>query len=153
MVSGIWHGANWTFICWGSLHGILLCIENACGIGKQKYSGYKKFSHWAVTFALVCLSWILFRASNLNDAVIVVSGIFCKMGLPNVTFAMFTELCLAALAIALLLIKELSDEFCWKWHISKSRYWLVRHSYIVSMIAMILLFGVLGGDQFIYFQF
>ena len=112
IVSGIWHGANWTFICWGSLHGILLCIENACGIGKQKYSGYKKFSHWAVTFALVCLSWILFRASNLNDAVIVVSGIFCKMGLPNVTFAMFTELCLAALAIALLLIKELSDEFC-----------------------------------------
>jgi hypothetical protein len=75
------------------------------------------------------------------------------MGLPNVTFAMFTELCLAALAIALLLIRELSDEFCWKWHISESRYWLVRHSYIVSMIAMILLFGVLGGDQFIYFQF
>jgi hypothetical protein len=75
------------------------------------------------------------------------------MGLPNVTFAMFTELCLAALAIALLLIKELSDEFCWKWHISESRYWLVRHLYIVGMIAMILLFGVLGGDQFIYFQF
>ena len=153
MVSGIWHGANWTFLCWGSLHGILLCIEKACGIGKQDYSGYKKLSHWAVTFALVCLSWILFRASNLNDAVIVVSGIFCKMGLPNVTFAMFTELCLAALAITLLLIKELSDEFCWKSHICKSHYWLVQHLYIVGMIAMILLFGVLGGDQFIYFQF
>ena len=153
MVSGIWHGANWTFLCWGGLHGILLCIEKLLGIGKKDYSGCKKLCHWGVTFALVCLSWILFRASNLNDAVIVVSGIFCKMGLPNVTFAMFTELCLAALAIALLLLKELSDEFCWKWHISESRYWLVRHSYIVSMIAMILLFGVLDGDQFIYFQF
>lgn len=153
MVSGIWHGANWTFLCWGGLHGILLCIEKLLGIGKKDYSGCKKLCHWGVTFALVCLSWILFRASNLNDAVIVVSGIFCKMGLPNVTFAMFTELCLAALAIALLLIKELSDEFCWKWHISKSSYWLVRHLYIVGMIAMILLFGVLGGDQFIYFQF
>jgi D-alanyl-lipoteichoic acid acyltransferase DltB (MBOAT superfamily) len=152
-LTGFWHGANWTFICWGSLHGILLCIEKACGIGKQKYSGYKKLSHWAVTFALVCFSWILFRASNLNDAVVVVSGIFCKMGLPNVTFAMFTELCLAALAITLLLIKELSDEFCWKSHICKSHYWLVQHLYIVGMIAMILLFGVLGGDQFIYFQF
>lgn len=153
MVSGIWHGANWTFLCWGGLHGILLCIEKLLGIGKKDYSGCKKLCHWGVTFALVCLSWILFRASNLNDAVIVVSGIFCKMGLPNVTFAMFTELCLAALAIALLLIRELSDEFCWKWHISESRYWLVRHLYIVGMIAMILLFGVLDGDQFIYFQF
>jgi D-alanyl-lipoteichoic acid acyltransferase DltB (MBOAT superfamily) len=153
MVSGIWHGANWTFLCWGGLHGILLCIEKLLGIGKKDYSGCKKLCHWGVTFALVCLSWILFRASNLNDAVIVVSGIFCKMGLPNVTFAMFSELCLAALAITLLLIKELSDEFCWKWHISKSHYWLVRHLYIVGMIAMILLFGVLGGDQFIYFQF
>ena len=153
MVSGIWHGANWTFLCWGGLHGILLCIEKLLGIGKKDYSGCKKLCHWGVTFALVCLSWILFRASNLNDAVIVVSGIFCKMGLPNVTFALFSELCLAALAITLLLIKELSDEFCWKWHISKSSYWLVRHLYIVGMIAMILLFGVLGGDQFIYFQF
>lgn len=153
MVSGIWHGANWTFLCWGSLHGILLCMEKACGIGKQDYSGYKKLSHWAVTFALVCLSWILFRASNLNDAVTIVSGIVCKMDIPNVTFAMFTELCLAAFAMTLLLIRELSDEFCLKWHISKSSYWLVQHLYIVGMIAMILLFGVLGGDQFIYFQF
>jgi len=153
IVSGIWHGANWTFLCWGSLHGILLCIEKACGIGKQDYSGCKRLSHWAVTFALVCLSWIFFRASNLNDAVIVVSGIFCNMGIPNVTFAMFSELCLAAFAMALLVIRELSDEFSWKWHISKSHYWLVRHLYIVGMIAMILLFGVLDGDQFIYFQF
>lgn len=153
MVSGIWHGANWTFLCWGGLHGILLCIEKLLGIGKKDYSGCKKLCHWGVTFALVCLSWILFRASNLNDAVIVVSGIFCNMGIPIITFAMFTDLCLATSAIAMLFIKELSDEFCWKWHISESRYWLVRHSYIVSMIAMILLFGVLGGDQFIYFQF
>ena len=66
---------------------------------------------------------------------------------------MFSELCLAAFAMALLLIRELSDEFCWKWHINKSRYNLVQHLYIVGMIAMILLFGVLDGDQFIYFQF
>ena len=153
MVSGIWHGANWTFLCWGSLHGILLCIEKTFRIGKQDYSGCKKLCHWAVTFTLVCMSWILFRASNLRDTVSIVSGIFCKMGLPNVTFAMFTELCLAAFAMTLLLIRELSDEFCWKWHISKSHYWLVQHLYIVGMTAMILLFGVLGGDQFIYFQF
>ena len=153
MVSGIWHGANWTFLCWGSLHGILLCIEKTFRIGKQDYSGCKKLCHWAVTFTLVCMSWILFRASNLRDTVSIVSGIFCKIGLPNVTFAMFTELCLAAFAITLLLIRELSDEFCWKWHISKSHYWLVQHLYIVGMTAMILLFGVLGGDQFIYFQF
>lgn len=153
MVSGIWHGANWTFLCWGSLHGLLLCTEKTLGIGKQDYSGCRKLCHWTVTFVLVCMSWILFRASSLHDAVTIVSGIFCKMGIPIITFAMFTELCLAVLALALLLIKELSEEFCWEWHISESRYWLVRHLYIVGMITMILLFGVLGGDQFIYFQF
>ena len=153
MVSGIWHGANWTFLCWGSLHGILLCIEKTLGIGKQAYSGYRKLCHCIVTFALVCLSWILFRASNLYDAVTAMSGIFCKMGIPNITFAMFTDLCLATFAIAMLFIKELADEFYWNIHISESHYWLIRHLYIVGMIAIILLFGVLGGDQFIYFQF
>ena len=101
IVSGIWHGANWTFLCWGTLHGLLLCIEKAMGIGRKKYAGVQRLGHWAVTFVLVCLAWILFRANNLEDAVTVMTGIFTRISMPDISFAMFTDLTLAFLALGI----------------------------------------------------
>lgn len=150
VVSGIWHGANWTFLCWGTIHGILLCIEKAFGISKQKYTGAKKSFHWAATFVLVCFAWILFRANNLSDAVSVVTGIFTNLGTPKPEYANFMAI---GLAMTVLLTKEFADEFNWKIRVADSKSWLVRHIYLIIMIAYIILFGVLGGDQFIYFQF
>ena len=150
VVSGIWHGANWTFLCWGTIHGILLCIEKAFGISKQKYTGAKKIFHWATTFVLVCFAWILFRANNLSDAVSVVTGIFTNLGTPKPEYANFIAI---GLAMTVLLTKEFADEFNWKIRVADSKSWLVRHIYLIIMIAYIILFGVLGGDQFIYFQF
>lgn len=150
VVSGIWHGANWTFLCWGTIHGILLCIEKAFGISKQKYTGAKKIFHWATTFVLVCFAWILFRANTLSDAVSVVTGIFTNLGTPKPEYANFIAI---GLAMTVLLTKEFADEFNWKIRVADSKSWLVRHIYLIIMIAYIILFGVLGGDQFIYFQF
>lgn len=150
MVSGIWHGANWTFFCWGTLHGLLLCMEKALGINKRKYSGVTKFCHWVVTFVLVCLAWILFRANNLHDAVTVITGIFTNPGVPKPEFAIFIAI---GLAMTVLLTKEFNDEYNWRPRFAESSSWLVRHIYLILMIVYIILFGVLGGDQFIYFQF
>lgn len=151
VVSGIWHGANWTFLCWGTLHGMLLCLEKALGIGgKQKYHGVSRFAHWAITFVLVCLAWVLFRANNMHDAVTIIMGIFTNPGIPKPEFAIFIAI---GLAMIVLLCKELADEYGWAVHVAESRFWLVRHLYLVMMIAYIIMFGVLGGDQFIYFQF
>lgn len=153
VLSGIWHGANWTFLCWGGLHGILLCIEKALGIGKQKYSGAKRLFHCAVTFVLVSFCWILFRADSLADAWTVISGIFLHFGKPVVDFSMFTDITLALAAIAVLLYREILEEFSLRPRLSLSDKPYATPAYIVMMIAVILLFGVLGGDQFIYFQF
>lgn len=150
VVSGIWHGANWTFLCWGALHGILLCIEKAFGIGKKKYSGITKFIHWALTFVLVSFAWILFRANNITDAITVIKGIFINFGMPKLEIAIFLAI---ALAMVIMVLKELEEEFNWKIRIAESKKWIVRHVYIILMIAYIILFGVLGGDQFIYLQF
>lgn len=150
IVSGIWHGANWTFLCWGSLHGILLCIEKALGIGKKSYTGIVRILHWGVTFLLVSLAWILFRANNLNDALTIITGIFTNPGIPKLETANFAAI---GIALFILLSKELTDEFKLKIKLADSRFWLVRHLYLVFMISYIILFGVLGGDQFIYFQF
>lgn len=150
VISGVWHGANWTFFFWGTLHGVLLCIEKALGIGKQKFTGIIKFFHWAITFVLVCLAWILFRANNLSDAMMVIKGIFTNPGVPKPEFANFIAI---GMAMTILLIKEFADEYQWPVRVADSKSWIVRHVYLVMMIAYIILFGVLGGDQFIYFQF
>ena len=150
VVSGIWHGANWTFICWGTLHGVLLCIEKALGIGRRKYSGVSRLCHWAATFVLVSLAWVLFRADSLHDAMTVIKGIFTSPGVPHADMKTFMAL---ALVFPILIIKEIANEYQWNIHVSGSRHWIVRHLYIAAMTALIILFGILGSDQFIYFQF
>ncbi len=150
MVSGIWHGANWTFFCWGSLHGILLCIEKALKIGKKKYTGVSHFLHWLITFILVTICWTIFRANNLSDAIQVVTGIFTSPGIPKMEPAHWFAI---AIAMAILATKEFSDEFGLKLRIIHPKTWVGQHLYIALMIAYIILFGVLGSDQFIYFQF
>ena len=153
VVSGIWHGANWTFLCWGGLHGALLCVEKALGIGRQKYTGFRKFCHWAVTFILVCLAWVFFRANDMHDAVAVLTGIVLRPGLPDITFAMFTEITFALFALMVVLCKEAMDEFQLRPRVLKTRSMAVDTTFIVVVATYLLLFGVLGGDQFIYFQF
>ena len=150
VLSGIWHGANWTFLCWGTLHGIMLCIEKALGISKQNYSGLKKSFHWAVTFISVTVAWILFRSNNLHDAMTVITGILFNFGIPFPEFANFIAI---GLAMMVLFTKEFSDEFHGKFYFGESRYWLIRHVYFILMISYIILLGVFGDNQFIYFQF
>ena len=153
VVSGIWHGANWTFFCWGALHGLLLCLEKALGIGRRQYTGASKFLHWAATFVLVSLAWVLFRANSLADATTVITGIILRPALPDITFAQFTEITAALAALALLLAGELLDERGFRPRLSPLCRQVAVHAYLTLLIAVTLLFGVLGGDQFIYFQF
>lgn len=150
VVSGIWHGANWTFFCWGALHGILICIEKAIGIGRKQYHGIKKLVLWLITFVLVCFAWILFRAPGISAAKKIITGIFTNPGIPNPDYATFTAI---GLAMMILIIKELSEEYqCGKKEAIENS-GVLTHVFIVLLIAYIILFGVLGGDQFIYFQF
>lgn len=150
IVSGIWHGANWTFIIWGAIHGILQCIEKLLGWNKKQWKIHGKVIHWALTFCIVCLAWIFFRANTISDAFTVIKGIFTNLDIPYMRVADFLAI---ALALTIVFIKEIIDEHDLKIRISESPVWIVRHMYIVGMIAFIILLGVLNGDQFIYFQF
>ena len=150
VVSGIWHGANWTFLFWGMLHGVLLCMEKALHIGKRPYSGLNRFLHWLITFLLVCFAWILFRASSLTDAVSVVTGIFNDFGLPYRESGTVLGI---TMALLLLFVKESLQEAQWRSPVTGISRICVQHLYLSLMIAAILLFGVLDSTQFIYFQF
>lgn len=83
LLSGIWHGANWTFIFWGLLHGILMVMEK---IGKDIGLGFKAFKgfgakavnvvKWVVTFIIINVTWIFFRAESIEQAFLYLKRIF-----------------------------------------------------------------------------
>lgn len=150
IISGVWHGANWTFVIWGFIHGILLCIEKILGWNKKNFKSGQKFLHWVLTFTLVCFAWVFFRANTISDALLILKGIFFNISYPFLSLSNFF---IIGLVLFIVGVKEVKDEFNLKFSCSHSSYWIVRHSYIVMMIAFILLFGVLNSDQFIYFQF
>lgn len=65
LISGIWHGANWTFILWGVLHGAALVIYKAFRSGIDKMP---RAVNWLITFVFVNAAWVLFRADSVADA-------------------------------------------------------------------------------------
>lgn len=150
LISGLWHGANWTFVAWGALHGIVLCVEKAIGISKKQFSGISKLIHWGITFIIVCFAWILFRANSIDDAVTIICGIFTQIGRPRLDPA---NLMADIIALSILFVVELLQEHGKGGMLLHPSSWLARHLQMALLIAFILLFGVLGSDQFIYFQF
>jgi len=65
LLGGLWHGAGWTFVVWGGMHGAYLCINH--GWRKLNFS-LPKWLGWAITFVAVIFSWVLFRAVTFHDA-------------------------------------------------------------------------------------
>lgn len=150
-ISGLWHGANWTFVMWGFLHSIALCIEKFFRWNKTQFHGMIKFVHWLGTFLFVAiLSRIFFRANDISDAWLIISRICTDIRVPYIAYDVLIK---SFMAIVILLVKECNDEFGRKIHISDSKHWIIRHLYFVFIIVYILLFGVLNSEQFIYFQF
>ncbi len=74
LVSGIWHGANWTFILWGMLHGIFNCLTRFFNKAWLKLG---EVTRWVITFMLVNILWILFRSDNIHSAKLFIKRMCC----------------------------------------------------------------------------
>ncbi|MFC0516071.1 MBOAT family O-acyltransferase [Mucilaginibacter angelicae] len=160
MISGLWHGANWTFIVWGALHGFYLI----CGMVTQKWraaiagklglrnSIFANFLNISFTIFLVTISWIFFRAVSLQQAWGLLKGVFIYksgffIGEPSYFLYDF-------MAIAALFFYELKQEYGFhSLRFLHNENWGVRMASYLGLIFIILLFGVFDGGQFIYFQF
>lgn len=66
LLGGLWHGANWTFVLWGTLHGTLLCIEHALGVSSNPTRF--RLHRWLPTLLFVMVGWVMFRAANVRAA-------------------------------------------------------------------------------------
>lgn len=74
LISGIWHGANWTFVVWGILHGLFNCLNR---IFKKTWDKANVVFQWVVTFTIVDLLWLLFRADSLSQAIYLLKRMIC----------------------------------------------------------------------------
>jgi alginate O-acetyltransferase complex protein AlgI len=159
IISGIWHGASLTFIIWGLMQGAFLSSEAVTNyhrtVFERKHNLSKQpiyiFGCMAATFVLFSCSQIFGRAASINDALLVYRKITNVQG---ESYLDLTTLVYALAGILILLIKDFKDEFYpGKLEFLCNRRVWVRYSSYLLIIFIIILFGVLKGNSFIYFQF
>ncbi len=152
LVSGIWHGANWTFIVWGILHGAFQIVEKALGF--QKYIGSNvlvKITRILITFLLVNFAWIFFRMPSLTEAWEVIIKIFGDFD-GEIYKSSNTNFVLYLTGIFILVFKDVKDEFWARRHTvfdKKAVKWIV----CLMLLVLIVGVGVLDSGQFIYANF
>lgn len=170
LVSGLWHGANWTYVIWGGLHGFFLVFGAATQkirervaqtIGITRLPRLHTSLKVLTTFLLVCLSWIFFRAQSLHDAVQACSHMFSGWGgilRPSTLAAMFRGFGLPASLIGLAgmilveAVQILQRRTAIQPLVDALPSWARWSLYYAGASALFFLYGE-GGDQFIYFQF
>ena len=165
LVSGLWHGANWTYVLWGGLHGIYQVIGDVKNMISPKWDNFVfNFFRTIITFALVVFAWIFFRANTISDCFFIISNLFNDITkitdmqymyelFNNMGLQMF-EILLVLGAIAVLVFSEIIS-FKMDIHklMNKSPFAL-RFAYYYILVIIIFGMGVFsGGGQFIYFQF
>lgn len=171
MLSGLWHGAGWTFVIWGLLHALFLIIYRVLRFLRLRLkhsfpvnTNIKKIIKVSITFHLVAWAFIFFRASSLKDVVYITTHIYPGkvVLLQQVThfLKLFDQLGLGMyqflLAVGAIILIELGDVFI---HSDKSFFIILKRSRPIRwavyycMIFMIIFLGQFDNSDFIYFQF
>jgi D-alanyl-lipoteichoic acid acyltransferase DltB (MBOAT superfamily) len=174
VISGLWHGANYTFLVWGALHGFYMVFGRltqtirsrmATGLGLVSCPGLLTAMRRLTCFGLVCLAWVFFRAASLEHALAVLSGLpkgwtaLFQMSLEQYgAYGARIGLDGAGFLLALVLIgftewfsyAERGSEMR---HIMRTRPALLRWVVGVALVVMTLNLGVAKSIPFIYFQF
>lgn len=146
LLGGLWHGASWNFVIWGGYHGMLLSIERLI-FKKQEHRGIIRFPLATLTFLLVCIGWVFFRATTFDSAVYVIR----QMGSSVYGESLLSvwHWLLATLTLAVAIVKEMMV----KKHSSPMPAWL-RPAVAAVLLLTIELFGVTDQQiPFVYFQF
>ena len=151
--SGLWHGANWTFVVWGLLHGGYLALEllgKRAGLGPPRTRAGRAV-RWALTFAAVSFAWIFFRADSLGHAAMLIGRLFSpwdlQAGLACLGAGSTDGLRLALILALSPAVYRLSQE--------EERTADMTYVYVFLSIAIawLIRLGQGGANTFIYFQF
>ncbi|MBR2991304.1 MAG: MBOAT family protein [Solobacterium sp.] len=161
LCSGLWHGAAWTFIVWGLLHGLGQVLENHL-FPKEHTRLPARLLSTLIVFAFVTVAWIFFRADTIADAVYIITHMFRGITRPAAYFLTayrelgidgFTILCIFAGTVVLVLVDLISEHYDL---LQKMNTWHPAARWIVSILfvlLMILIMPVRSSNEFLYFRF
>lgn len=172
VISGLWHGAAWTFVIWGAVHGFGLIIEKLLKnprldfmeqLGMRTPTFANKLFFGSLTFVTVTLAWIFFRATSFPDAFAMFSGIFNNFALSglfseatyNIGFSS-TAFWALIMMIGLLLFAEISHSKRSLFNRLNRQGLIMRWSFYFIIVFTLIIFGVYSdaaAQEFIYFQF
>ncbi len=175
LVSGLWHGAGWTYVFWGGLHGLYQIVSELTLSLRKKIRGFFcidetrfsfKLSQIVGTFLLTAFAWIFFRANNFNQAIMLIKNTLLRPNLWMLFDGSITSIGLSGMELNILfvgiltlvlfdIIKEIKKEDPAEIFYRQNIFF--KSIVLVGLICSILLFGKYGIDfdqtQFIYFTF
>jgi alginate O-acetyltransferase complex protein AlgI len=163
-VSGLWHGANWTYVMWGFLNGLYLVAGTLTkkwrnriwvSVGLHENTAIRKAIMLTTTFVLTCVAWIVFRARNMDDAIYVFTHLASGWNFHHIATQQFF---LRQLPVAFAAILALEIGQLWNKVVSIPSLVLrlptpARWALYTGFVMAVVLFGVYRQMQFIYFQF
>lgn len=158
LIGGLWHGAGWQFVFWGAFHGLLLVFYQLwLHVVPTCFEHFRRSRIWragsiALTFHLVCLGWIWFRAPDFQQAWLICQGAALEIWQGRV-FEQADPYVLVAIALG---IGMQYQPIRWRAHIERwigRRTWLIQGTLFGSAVSLIEFFGPIGIAPFIYFQF
>jgi D-alanyl-lipoteichoic acid acyltransferase DltB (MBOAT superfamily) len=155
ILGGLWHGPAWTFVFWGVYHGALLVghrvaepwlrrIDPSDPVDRACWKGMRIF----VTFHLVCVGWLLFRARSVEQALGLLLAMVHRPSIPAAAYLVPVLVVVIPLLI-IQLIQYLADDL----DVIARTPWYVRSVFYTACFYAIVLGANFGGQQFIYFQF
>jgi alginate O-acetyltransferase complex protein AlgI len=169
LVSGVWHGANWTFIVWGALHALFITsyvittgprerMLQSMGDGGRKLAS---IAAWLLTLNLVVLAWVFFRAASMSDAMLVLGRIFTDFGASTTSDAHpgldSSQFGIAVALIAILFALEWlsARKSMWTRIAEQPRWirWSAYYSFGIAFAILLLVSPQHGPQPFVYFQF
>jgi D-alanyl-lipoteichoic acid acyltransferase DltB (MBOAT superfamily) len=154
LLGGLWHGAAWTFVAWGALHGTYLILQRVVADSASRILpvGVCRFLGWLSVFSGVLLAWIFFRAQSFSEAFLVIEKI--------VTLDRFEFSTILRKFFFLKGVLVIAFVFLFEWLSTRidfdsiaRRYLPLNAVFVVSVLLLLSFFGMFGGGAFIYFQF
>jgi len=154
LIGGLWHGANWTFVVWGAIHGGYLVAER---VVKEKWPGRElglpplvvKGLQWFLTFNVVCLAWVFFRSTSVDGAIHMLSRLFVFSGSSAGVSAL----------LMLVVVGSIASQFVPPRIPQRAEIWFAQWApalQVLVLVAGLVLIDALGPEgiaPFIYFQF
>ena len=153
LVGGLWHGASWTFVIWGGLHGLYLAGERVL---RRSFRGYRPgrvagAGLGLLTFTLVNIAWVFFRAKTFQEALLILRGMFGRNAHAEPVLALVYIVMTTAIVVGLVLAHSIMRNQTLEAAIARARPATLTALWTLMAFAVIIQHGESNG--FIYFQF